>query len=195
MTSLEFTTYWKNNFADCPPINYLLKEKFTDKWLRIHSLPESKRYPENNTDWDILLARQHKIFEDAFYKNDDIIVIANMYQIDDSDDFEFIYKQQCLENFNWKNLPAINIFNISKQQIDKEVFIIPHLSNFKFDAKIIEPILVAIAKDELRLFFINPKTNTVIAPYDGGADLIYADTKTRDLYKEWYKEWEQQDSF
>jgi hypothetical protein len=195
MTQIEFTTYWQSNFADCPPINYLLKQKFTDKWLRIHSLPESKRYAQNETDWAILLERQHKVFADVFNVNDDIILIANTYQIDNSDNFDFIYKQQCLENFDWKALPTIDILNLSKKQINKKVFIIPHLANCKFELKIIEPILILIAKDELRLFFINPKTNMIVAPYDGGVDIIYADTITKDLYKKQYGEWEQQDSF
>jgi hypothetical protein len=195
MTLLEFTRYWQSNFAECPPVNYLLKVKFTDKWLRIHSLPDSKRYAENDDDWNILLARQQKIFNDVFSTNDKVVLLANSFQIENDFNFDFIYKQQCLENFDWQTLPVIDVYEFTKNNVDKEEFIIPHLSNCNYELQIIEPILKAIAKDELRLFFINPKTNTIIAPYDGGVDIIYADSETRDLYEEKYEEWEQQDSF
>jgi hypothetical protein len=194
MTAIEFRDYWHANFAECPPINYLLKINFKDRWLRIHSLPGSKRYAENKIEWDILLARQNKILQNVFDVNDAIVIISNTYKVNST--FESNYwVEKKLENYIWHTLPEIDIFNISKKFMDKDVFIIPHVTTDIFEVNKMNFILQQIATDELRLFFMNPKTNTIVAPYDGGVDIIYVDTATRDMYKEKYRDWAQQEIY
>lgn len=72
---------------------------------------------------------------------------------------------------------------------------IPHVTTDIFEVNKMNFILKQIATDELRLFFMNPKTNTIVAPYDGGVDIIYVDTATRDMYKEKYRDWAQQEIY
>ena len=47
MTSEQFNTFWALNFADTIPIQHYFKHDYSDRWFRIHSLPESKRYADN----------------------------------------------------------------------------------------------------------------------------------------------------
>jgi hypothetical protein len=54
---------------------------------------------------------------------------------------------------------------------------------------IFDSILKSIANDEWRLFFINPISLSIIAPYDGGVDLILKDEKTQRFYKKKYTNW------
>ena len=54
----------------------------------------------------------------------------------------------------------------------------------KFDS-----ILKDIADDQLRAFFISEEKKLIIAPYDGGVDLILKDTETRNIYKRKYSDW------
>ncbi len=50
-------------------------------------------------------------------------------------------------------------------------------------------LLKEIAEYELRAYFISIAKECIIAPYDGGMDIILKDTATRDRYKLKYQEW------
>ena len=40
----EFKSFWRNHYGECPPLGHRLRDAFVDRWVRFHSLPESKRY-------------------------------------------------------------------------------------------------------------------------------------------------------
>jgi hypothetical protein len=66
MTKEDFQNLWTLNYPDTIPISYRFKHDYSDRWFRIHSLPESKRYAENESEWEILLSRQNEIITDLF---------------------------------------------------------------------------------------------------------------------------------
>jgi hypothetical protein len=79
MTKVQLNTFWQSNFPNCPPINYLFKIFYTDRWLRIHSLPDSKRYAETAEEWQVLLQTQNSILDDVFSNNDKVILFTGVY--------------------------------------------------------------------------------------------------------------------
>jgi hypothetical protein len=46
-----------DKFREIYPVSLIMRKAISDFWFRIHSLPESKRYPENEADWEILFER------------------------------------------------------------------------------------------------------------------------------------------
>ncbi|MBO0593988.1 hypothetical protein I2486_21520 [Cellulophaga sp. E16_2] len=50
-------------------------------------------------------------------------------------------------------------------------------------------LLKNIADDEFRAMFVCPKRNCIVAPYDGGMDIIVDSQKKRDELKAKYKDW------
>jgi len=44
MNKKDFETLWTLNYPDTVPIAHLFKHDYSDRWFRIHSLPDSKRY-------------------------------------------------------------------------------------------------------------------------------------------------------
>jgi hypothetical protein len=50
MTEIEFIDYWNKEYPKTIPINHQLKLIYQDRWFRIHSLPESKRYAETKSE-------------------------------------------------------------------------------------------------------------------------------------------------
>ena len=52
-----------------------------------------------------------------------------------------------------------------------------------------DEILKAIADDEIRAMFVSPSKKCVIAPYDGGVDVIVESTEKRDILKQKYIDW------
>ena len=48
--TFEPPSSWRRDFPGVPPIGHLARARFPDRWLRIHSLPGSKRYSESRDD-------------------------------------------------------------------------------------------------------------------------------------------------
>ncbi|WP_443611862.1 DUF3885 domain-containing protein [Acrocarpospora catenulata] len=42
----ELSARWQANWPDCPPVAHELKRFYASRWVRFHSLPESKRYAD-----------------------------------------------------------------------------------------------------------------------------------------------------
>ena len=69
MTKEQFEKFWISTFPDTLPISHLFKFDYKDRWFRIHSLPKSKRYADNENEWEILLSRQNQIINDLLGGN------------------------------------------------------------------------------------------------------------------------------
>jgi hypothetical protein len=46
-------------FGDLPPVSHLLRRAILDRWLRVHSLPQSKRYAETDVEYEELIRRHN----------------------------------------------------------------------------------------------------------------------------------------
>jgi hypothetical protein len=81
MTAEQFEIFWSSTYNDTIPIFHYFRYDFYDRWFRIHSLPESKNYAENETDWNILLDRQNKIITDIIGENSKIIIVSLLRKV------------------------------------------------------------------------------------------------------------------
>ena len=54
-------TEWQRWFPGCEPIAYHMRDAFSDRWVRFHSLPGSKRYPEDAAEYATVLERHNVI--------------------------------------------------------------------------------------------------------------------------------------
>lgn len=48
-------------FGELPPVGHVLRSAIAERWLRIHSLPHSKRYAETEPEYDELLRRHNEL--------------------------------------------------------------------------------------------------------------------------------------
>ena len=65
VTQKHFQYFWKDNYKSMPLLGHILREEyFADRWFRIHSLPDSKRYADNDAEMNIILNRQNAIIGD-----------------------------------------------------------------------------------------------------------------------------------
>jgi hypothetical protein len=196
MTKENIESYWKLTFKECPPINYLLKVYYKERWLRIHSLTDSKRYAATNAEWKILFHTQNSILEDAFEENETLYLFTGVYN-----NTEFLLpennlnKNVALNTYDFTALEKIDLYAMSKDYCEENTFFTPHFVSILFKKNNYNELLKVIANDEIRAFFLSTKTNTIVAPYDGGVDIIYKDTQTRDFYKNKYRHFTQQDNF
>src|SRR5215211_5157115 len=61
----EILARWPDWYPDAPPDGFLLREAYPERWLRIHSLPQAKRYPTSGFDYAELLRRHNAVADDV----------------------------------------------------------------------------------------------------------------------------------
>jgi hypothetical protein len=169
-TPQSFMVFWNDNYPETPPVNYHFKHYLHSRWLRIHSLPGAKRYADSSSEWDILLQRQNTLIADFVAGGEPIKVVVNFIEIDN---------------------PLFNLFDFTNIGVFKDMEAETVFQSFLFEVNwqpgILNQMLTMIARDDMRAFIIS--SNCLIAPYDGGVDIIVQDTPARDACKIKYKEW------
>lgn len=185
MKTTEFTAYWNKAYPEAKPINYTLKHVYPDRWLRIHSLPESKRYAETEVETKIILERQNQLFEELIGEGSEIIISIGRYRWNQS-----VSNQMEYTNFGeFEKVHRVDLLKELPDEYDEESYldIFIKIENWKRGRR--DDILQAIANDDLRAMFICPSKKCIIAPYDGGVDIIVDSREKRDNFKLKYKNW------
>ncbi len=183
---------WKDNFGDCPPVSYLFKHQLTDRWFRIHSLPESKRYAENDSETAILLERQNILLLDVIGNDSDCFLISGNYS--DSPIEEDLKQCSALGNFNFQKFIRLLKADFDSRDFvepdDEPVYLSLFFAPYKFKNQDLDEVLLCVADWKIVNFFVvNFQKQRIFAPYDGGIDLILKNSDERNEFKSKYKDW------
>lgn len=184
----QFRRFWEQNFLDCPPISYLFKHRLTDRWFCFHSLPESKRYADNETEVAQLLMRQNTALLDLMGTRECVLVLGNYSS---SPPLE----KQCLAlgNFEFQEF-----LKLSKQDFDptplepdeEPIYLNLFCATHNLEPGSLDPVLLCIADWKIVNFFVvSCVRRRIFAPYDGGVDLVLENAEKRDEFKARYKDW------
>lgn len=185
MTESEFIDYWNKEYPESFPINHELKWIYPDRWFRIHSLPESKRYAESADEYKIILDRQNQLINDLIGEESEIAISFGLYTNDITNDN---YKE--LTDFGeFLKVLTIDLHKERPEEYEDEMYFDIYVKTENWKNGNRDEILKAIADDEIRAMFVNPSKKCVIAPYDGGVDVIVDSTENRDRLKAKYKNW------
>jgi hypothetical protein len=190
MNTRQFYQFWAENFAEIPPINHLFKEKLTNRWLRIHSLPDEKRYAETEAEWELLKARQNTVFLDLMPEKAEIYLILQLFSHKSNAlESNFFLKNELFSGLNFTKLDGIDYFELTKLWTDEGLILHPFLTKIDANSEQFQSFLTAIAKDEIRAFFFSKKEKRIIAPYDGGVDLVFENRASMLFYQKKYADW------
>lgn len=72
--NVDLLEWWKENYGKYAPLGHVLRFQKAEHWVRIHSLPKSKRYPQTNEEYDILLQRHNEVGDYLFNPNEPCIL-------------------------------------------------------------------------------------------------------------------------
>ena len=65
---------WRERHPSGPPVAHTFRTRYADRWVRFHSLPDSKRYPESEDEYAIVLDRYNTILDELFADTDVFVV-------------------------------------------------------------------------------------------------------------------------
>jgi hypothetical protein len=190
MTKEEFNEFWAARYYNSIPISHVFKRDYPERWLRIHSLPQSKRYAEDEIEWEILLQRQNSIISDIFGENLQVLLITKVYSDKMGWESSWIEKgRNVLKPYIFTKLEAIELYSRSSEFFEEDMFYTPEFAEVAWNVNQYNNLLKAIANDELRALFVSLEKNAIIAPYDGGMDIILKDVETKEYYRSKYSQW------
>jgi hypothetical protein len=168
-----FLQLWQSRYPQTPSVSHLFKQRLTDRWARIHSLPKAKRYADTKAEWDILLHRQTTVMSDLLGDVTQVRMVLNSYTA--SHPLPKMKPVAYLGDFADETDPE------SGERVHA------HLVTVGLDGKSLTPLLKLVADDRLRAFFVGG--NCLIAPYDGGMDVILENAAVCREFKPKYAEW------
>jgi hypothetical protein len=144
------------------------------QWVRFHSLPESKRYPENESEYAVLLGRHHRVLDelDASLspgRSPEVLVFTAVWsQTSAPADREKLIRCAQPDAEWWESM----LYNNSDSP-EWPVWIHVYVGRLPFAPEALDPLLRLAADDQTRgLIIAETDLNWLYHPYDGGADVI-----------------------
>jgi hypothetical protein len=188
MTKEQFDIFWTLTYPETIPVSHYFKDNFRDKWFRIHSLPESKRYADTEEELTCLLTRQNQIITDLLGDNTKIFLVIGEYNWDEQASFT-TDEEEIFKPYNFIRLDNIDLFKLFPEEYNNGEFYRPAFAVTIWKTNQFDDLLKEIANGGNKAFIASVDKSILIAPYDGGVDFVLEDTEKRDFYKQKYKEW------
>ncbi|MET7301774.1 hypothetical protein [Embleya sp. NPDC005575] len=171
---------WRTHWGGCPPLGHLLKEAFPEKWVRFHSLPDSRRYARNDSEYRVLLERQHTVLADLGAPPRLVVVGCAC-----GDGVEPAGRSRQLAALApgayWRSVR-------SGDAADPDVHV--YAGSLPNTPAALDPLLRSVADDETAGVILAPVGLDWLAhPYDGGLDVIARSPVERDALGASHPDW------
>ncbi len=171
---MDIPQLWRSFYPGQSPISYVLREQISEKWFRIHSLPDSKRYAENQSEEQEILRRHNSVADEILGGDHSCVMFFPGHSIRAYPSLFSGFERQFFYRFRNEDYSRLTMFAAHTLW-----------RTHKFDE-----ILIRVAHwDITRVLWMNTLSGEIFAPYDGGADLFLASTERRDKLRARYVDW------
>ena len=186
MNDDAFLAFWRSHYGDCPPAGFLLHETFPERWFRIHSLPDSKRYADTARETTALLARHNTVATDVLGDGAPCVVVTKA-------EYNPRVGRPARGHVQFARLqlrPLVVVTANNPNDTGAGWSIPLALARITWQPGALDDVLLDVANALLGPFLIvSETTGRVYAPYDGGADLFLANAIERDEFRGRYEAW------
>jgi hypothetical protein len=178
---------WQGQFPGCEPVASLLRAALPDRWVRFHSLPGSKRYPEGEAEYATVLDRHNRVLGELTGPEPRVVLLTTAY----SETPEPVrHDPQLLaldpDAVPWRTVPM--------HELDGD-FAAPNFwhvfaSEWDWRPGLFNPIIRLVADDVVaNVMVAHPACRWLLHPYDGGMDVIAESPAARDRLKFAFADW------
>ena len=172
---------WDRCFPNCEPIGYHLGVVFPERWVRFHSLPGSKRYPEGSAEYAEVLARHNAILGQFTRPGTQVVLVTTGYS--DSPVPSRHYPEVVAFDPGASPWRTVAMHLIEKGFHDPTYW---HLfaSAWEWRPGVFDPLVRLVADDAVaNVLVVAPDCGWVLHPYDGGMDVIAESPEARQLLR------------
>ena len=180
-------SYWSSTYSDCEPISYRLRDQYRNRWIRFHTLPNSKRYADNEAEYRIILDRHNAILSELAISNDQLVFASTGYSET---------PQPTRDEY-----PQLNAFDkdakcwrtISKHELDNDTspnYWHLYMSNWFWTPGVFDSIFRLVADNVIaNTMILSTSNHWIYHPYDGGADVVLPSSAERAKLKRKFNSW------
>lgn len=177
MQTLPFATEWRSSFGDVLPAGFLCRVALADRWLRVHSLPESKRYAETEAERAELLHRQNAAATYVLGEDADCQLVVTRFGENQAWSFEALQVD---------GRTPVHVLSAGDEDDELQFFGLP----VKWKTASFNELLLSVADDRTGpVLLADIQRRRIYAPYDGGADLFFASPKEAELARAHFQGW------
>ncbi|MGA2499718.1 MAG: hypothetical protein ABSH20_18430 [Tepidisphaeraceae bacterium] len=182
MTPNELTKHRRECYG-IDPIADNLRRVCCNRWLRIHGLPDAKRYPETQQEYSIILHRHNEALSALLVPGSEAILITTGGSSpEDPAPVQDQYLQHPMA-WHWMsflddpNDPYPILWHLYARAVDWQWGTLDAELRQVIDDKSSNVMLIGVVQ------------RVVYHPYDGGADIIARDERQRDSLRERFRDW------
>ncbi len=155
---------WRITFGAIPPLGHVCRAELNDRWFRIHSLPESKRYPEDDLERQEICRRHNEVATRVLGLKEECILLIGRYSGNPDGAEEEIFSD-CTRALP----PQPELF----WQLDEDSWMGFCGERTTWVPGEFDQLIRDVAdEEEYNVLFFSPSRASIYSPYDGGADLI-----------------------
>jgi len=179
--------YWNNSFKGFPPIAYELKHAFKDRWVRFHTLPESKRYPENEEEYQEIISRHNKILSEVTKSNNEVYMVGVEYSDSLVPPGKGKNTKGILDNpVYWVAVPM----HEPGEAEEFHSYFHLYYEKSNWNAGQLDTLFRLVADEEISNFMVvSEALDWVFHPYDGGVDLILKNESEMEKLRSRFEDW------
>ncbi|RZL16368.1 MAG: hypothetical protein EOO62_01505 [Hymenobacter sp.] len=146
-----------------------------------------QRYAATEVEARIILNRQNYLLNDLLGNKADILLVTGEY-VQDGVVFP-AENTSALNDLLFTAAERIDLHQLSPTEYEPGQYYQPKFSEQTWKMKQFDPLLRQIANNETSAFFVSQRNGCLVAPYDGGVDIVLKDEATRDFHRKVYQAW------
>jgi hypothetical protein len=174
---------WNKFYKSCHPIGYPLREAFPERWVRFHSLPQSKRYPVNEDEYQELLARHNAVLSYLATPGESVVLVTTGYTKSPipTRTYEQLFVLDPRAKY-WRSLNESEDDSLSYWHFFTSLW---DYVESQFDD------LIRLVADDIvsNVLIVSFDCRWIIHPYDGGMDVILESTNARNELRNQFELW------
>jgi hypothetical protein len=176
--------YAKQTLSFMPPLGHILRAEFPDQWLRVHSLPDSKRYADTPNEYSTLLTRQNAVATTVLETGGKCLLFVGRLEGHP----QWQSERQTLPGLKETTFALFQ--SVSDEDEPAQMAMNFWCAPVRWHPERYDELIRAVADDEEDyIVFASLQTSEIYAPYDGGADLILSSSLRRNELKQKFEAW------
>lgn len=172
---------WHEAFSGCEPVTYLVTDVYPDRWVRFHSLPGSKRYPDTEAEYATVLYRHNCVLRELVDGKGQLVLLTTGYS-----DSPEPFRQPELQPLDPQGVP----WRTFRRDDGVAGFWHVFASTWEWEPSVFDPIVLLTANDiTANVMIVEPDCRWLLHPYDGGMDVLAESEAARDKLKVAHQGW------
>lgn len=184
----DFDRAWESNWPRCRPIGHELRAAASRSWVRFHSLPESKRYADDEPEYTELLSRHHALINDLSSLTDTLMAELVVVTVAWSTSSQGAEREPDLQRALPQATPWRTILLDDSDPEPTWMHLYVAVVPGTLDA--LTPLLRLVADGATADVIIGDRRATwLYHPYDGGGDVFSPSADARDSLRAMHRAW------